>query len=107
MKNVFVVIDEEFLAKHKEEMKYEAEQNRSTEDGKSRLVYPISKVQADNVNARIEEIDAESNTITLVADTELGSFWITAEMSVDQLIDLIELATKKLNKAKTLLESIK
>ncbi len=42
-----------------------------------------------------------------MADTELGSFWITAEMNVDQLIDLIEVATKKLNKAKTLLETIK
>ena len=52
-------------------------------------------------------IDADSNTITLVADTELGSFWITAEMSIDQLISLIEVATKKLNKAKTLLETIK
>ncbi len=66
-----------------------------------------AEAQMDNVNVKIEEIDADSNTITLVADTELGSFWITAEMSVDQLISLIEVATKKLNKAKTLLETIK
>jgi hypothetical protein len=55
----------------------------------------------------IEEIDADSNTITVVAETELGDFWITVEMNIDQLISLIEVATKKLNKAKTLLESIK
>ena len=106
-KSIFVDIDEEFLAKHKEEMKKEAEQEYGTEDGKSQLIYAISEAKADTVNVRIEEIDAESNTITLVADTELGSFWITAEMNVDQLIDLIEVATKKLNKAKTLLETIK
>ena len=106
-KNVFVDIDGEFLAKHKEEMKKEAEKQYGTEDGKSQLIYAISEAQADTVNTRIEEIDADSNTITLVAETELGSFWITAEMNVDQLIDLIEVATKKLNKAKTLLETIK
>ena len=106
-KNVFVDIDGEFLEKNKEKMKEEAKLNYGTNDGKSRLVYAISDAQADNVNTRIEEIDADSNTITVVADTELGSFWITAEMSVDQLIQLIEVATKKLNKAKTLLETIK
>ena len=106
-KNVFVDIDGEFLEKNKEKMKEEAKLNYGTEDGKSRLIYAISDAQADNVNTRIEEIDADSNTITLVAETELGSFWITAEMNVDQLIDLIEVATKKLNKAKTLLETIK
>ena len=106
-KNVFVDIDGEFLAKHKGQMKEEAEKEYGTEDGETRLIYAISEAQADTVNVRIEEIDADSNTITLVADTELGSFWITAEMNVDQLIDLIEVATKKLNKAKTLLETIK
>ena len=106
-KNVFVDIDETFLAKHKEEMNLEAKKEYGTDDGETRLIYAISEAQADTVNVRIEEIDADSNTITLVADTELGSFWITAEMNVDQLIQLIEVATKKLNKAKTLLETIK
>ena len=106
-KNVFVDIDGEFLAKHKEEMKDEAEKEYGTDDGKSRLVYTLSETQADTVNVRIEEIDANSNTITIVADTELGSFWITAEMNIDQLIQLLEVATKKLNKAKALLETIK
>ena len=107
-KSVFVDIDREFLEKNKEKMKEEAEKQYGTgTDSKTRLVYAISDAQADNVNTRIDEIDADSNTITLVADTELGSFWITAEMNVDQLIDLIEVATKKLNKAKTLLETIK
>ena len=106
-KNVFVDIDGEFLAKNKEQMAQEATKEYGSDDGKSRLIYAISDAQADNVNTRIEEIDADSNTITVVADTELGSFWLTAEMNVDQLIDLIEVATKKLNKAKTLLETIK
>ena len=106
-KSVFVDIDGEFLEKNKEKMKENATEQYGTDDDKSRLVYAISEAQADNVNVSIEEIDAESNTITLVADTELGSFWITAEMNVDQLIALIEVATKKLNKAKSLLETIK
>ena len=106
-KSVFIDIDEEFLAKNKEKMNEEAKKEYGTEDGESRFVYTISESQADTVNTRIEEIDADNNTITVVADTELGSFWITAEMNVDQLIALIEVATKKLNKAKTLLETIK
>jgi hypothetical protein len=107
-KSVFIDIDEEFLAKHKEQMKEAAIDLYGTgTDGKTQLIYAISKEQADTAYTRIEEIDADNNTITVVADTELGSFWITAEMNVDQLIDLIEVATKKLNKAKTLLETIK
>ena len=112
-KSVFIDIDEEFLAKHKEQLKEAAIDHYGTgTDGKTQLIYTISEEQADeeqadNVDTRIEEIDADNNTITVVAETELGSFWITAEMSVDQLIALIEVATKKLNKAKTLLETIK
>ena len=107
-KSVFIDIDEEFLAKHKEQMKDAAiDQYGSGTDSKTQLIYTISEEQADTVDTRIEEIDADNNTITVVADTELGSFWITAEMNVDQLIALIEVATKKLNKAKTLLETIK
>ena len=107
-KSVFIDIDEEFLAKNKEQMKEAAIDHYGTgTDGKTQLIYTISEEQADNVDTRIEEIDADSNTITVVAETELGSFWITAEMNVDQLISLIEVATKKLNKAKTLLETIK
>ncbi len=106
-KSVFVDIDEMFLEKNKEKMEKEAIEQYGKEDGKSHFVYSLSEMSADTVNTRIEEINADSNTITLVADTELGSFWITAEMNVDQLIDLIEVATKKLNKAKTLLETIK
>ena len=105
-KSVFIDIDEEFLAKNKEQMKEAAIDHYGT-DGKTQLIYTLSESQADNVDTRIEEIDADSNTITVVAETELGSFWITAEMNVDQLIALIEVATKKLNKAKTLLETIK
>ena len=106
-KSVFIDIDEEFLAKNKEQMKEAAIDHGTGTDSKTRLVYTLSESQADNVDTRIEEIDADSNTITVVAETELGSFWITAEMNVDQLIALIEVATKKLNKAKTLLETIK
>ena len=107
-KSVFIDIDEEFLAKHKEQMKEAAIDHYGIgTDGETQLIYAISEEQADTVDTRIEEIDADNNTITVVADTELGSFWITAEMNVDQLIALIEVATKKLNKAKTLLETIK
>ena len=107
-KSVFIDIDEEFLAKQKEQMKEAAIGHYGIgTDGKTQLIYAISEEQADTVDTRIEEIDADNNTITVVAETELGSFWITAEMNVDQLIALIEVATKKLNKAKTLLETIK
>jgi hypothetical protein len=105
-KSVFIDIDEEFLAKNKEKLKDAAIETYGTDD-KTRLVYTLSEAQADTVNTRIEEIDPDSNTITVAADMEIGSFWITAEMNVDQLIALIEVATKKLNKAKTLLETIK
>ena len=106
-KNVYIDIDSVFLEKNRKKMNEEAKKEYGTEDSKTRLVYTLSEAQADTVNVRIEDIDADNNTITIVADTELGSFWITAEMNVDQLIALIEVATKKLNKAKTLLETIK
>ena len=107
-KSVFIDIDEEFLAKHKEQMKEAAIDHYGIgTDGKTQLIYAISEEQADTVDTRIEEIDADSNTITVVAETELGDVWLTAELTIDQLISLIEVATKKLNKAKTLLETIK
>ena len=106
-KSVYIDLGEEFLAKNKAKMEKEAIETYGTDEGKSRLVYALSEKHADAVNTRIEEIDADSNTITVVAETELGDFWITVEMNIDQLISLIEVATKKLNKAKTLLESIK
>ena len=105
-KSVFIDIDEEFIAKNKEKLKDAAIETYGTDD-KTRLVYTLSEAHADTVNVRIEEIDADNNTITVAADTEIGTFWLTAEMNVDQLIALIEVATKKLNKAKTLLETIK
>ena len=106
-KSVYLNIDSEFLERKRQEMEKAAKDDFGSEDGKSRLVYAISEEQADAVNTRIEEIDADSNTITVVAETELGDVWLTAELTIDQLISLIEVATKKLNKAKTLLETIK
>lgn len=105
--NVFVDIDEAFFLKNERKMSEEAKKEYGAKDGEFRRIYAVSKGQSDALNVNIEEIDAESNTITVSAETELGSFWITAEMNIDQLIQLIEVATKKLNKAKTLLETIK
>ena len=65
-KSVFIDIDEEFLAKHKEQLKEAAIDHYGTgTDGKTQLIYAISEEQADTVDTRIEEIDADNNTITV------------------------------------------
>jgi hypothetical protein len=104
MTSLYLDLDKSFLEKNRSKMEEEAEKS----DGeKSHLVLELSDNQADVFTSKIEEIDDESNTITLVADGDFGSVWLTAELSIDQLIQLLEVATKKLNKVKTVLEAVK
>ena len=52
------------------------------------------------------EID-EDKVIRLTCDAPLGYVSVDSELDIDSQIDIVELAVKRLNKFKTLLESLK
>lgn len=102
--NIYLDLKESFLEKNKDKMREEALKG----DGeKGHLILSLSEEYAQDPIVKIEEIDEENNSITIRAEGEYGSVWLTAELTIDQLIWLIEVATKKLNKVKTVLEAVK
>ena len=104
MKSIYIDLEKKFLEDNKAEMEEEAK----TADGETNhLTFSRSEATADLFNVEVVEIDDNNNTITLQGDWQGGFMSITAELSIDQLIGLIEIATKKLNKVKTVLEAAK
>ena len=72
------------------------------EDGKNSYLY------TDNIEAKIEEIDEGLNKIHIICDNpKLG--YISSEISIDtdDMINLFEIAVKRLNKFKTVLQGLK
>jgi hypothetical protein len=93
--------DKAFLDKNAEEAEKQSISDNGV-DGKGTLVFNF-----DESNVSINEISESASTLTVVSDTALGSIWLTVALDVEDLISLIEVATKKLNKVKAVLEAVK
>ncbi len=99
MEYLYLSLEEEFLNKNKEQMKGEAKAELGN-DGEGKLLYV-----PDPIAVRIEEID--DTTISLVSEGKHGYICMSATLGTDEMIKLLEIATKKLNKLKTVIEAVK
>lgn len=102
MKSIYLDITKKFLNDNKEKMEAEAIKSDGEKD---HLTYSASEAEADIMEVKIDEID--NDTITIVANVEGLSIYLNLDLTTDDLIDLIEIATKKFNKVKTMLEAVK
>ena len=98
----YLSLKKEFLDKNSKEAEAESISNMGEEDGKGYLIFNF-----DESNVEIEEIDESKSQLSVRSTTDLGDIYLTVELTVDSLISLIEVATKKLNKVKTVLEAVK
>lgn len=97
---VYLSLDKEFFEKNINSMNQEAISELGDVDGKNILQY------SDEVAGIIDEIDGD--VITIVIDhPKLGYMSMNVKLDEDDYIKFIENINKKLNKFKTLLESLK
>jgi hypothetical protein len=95
-------MNKEFVNKNLKNWNDEAISELGEEEGKDCYLY------MDSENARIEEIDEENGELHIACETsKLGYISLDVELRADDLLDLIEIAVKKLNKFKTVLEGLK
>lgn len=71
------------------------------EEGKDSLMWSI-----DDSEDNLEEIE-EDGSLDVVSDSEIGYIYISPKFSVSNEIELIESIVKRLNKFKSLMESMK
>lgn len=97
---VYLNLDKEFFEKNIKSMNQEAISELGDVDGKNMLTY------SDNIIAKIEEIDGDIINVVM-QHPKLGYISMEIKLDEDDYIKFIENINKKLNKFKTLLESLK
>jgi hypothetical protein len=97
---VYLNIDKEFFEKNKNKAEKQSIEELGDE-GKNNLIFDIIN---DEVN--IEEID-DTGKISISSKSDFGWVYTDVKLDNDDMLRLIELFVKKLNKFKSLLESIK
>jgi hypothetical protein len=98
---VYLNLDKNFVDKHLKEWNEEAIKAFG-EEGKDMYLFN------DEEDARIEDIDEDAGELSVVCETsKIGYISLNVKMTTDDLLSLIELAVKKLNKFKTILEGMK
>lgn len=97
---MYVNINEQFLEKTKEEARKESIEVVGEEDGKHNLVYQETKDE-------IEELNIEDDKIEISFSNELGYFSFNIPLDTNALEQLLSVTIKRMNKIKTLLESLK
>jgi hypothetical protein len=93
-------LNKEFIDKNLESMNKNALSRFGDVDGKNDYLFE------DGVHGTIEEID--DNRFGIIVDNpELGFFTVDIDLDDNDLVRLLEMAVKKMNKFKNLLESLK
>lgn len=98
---MYVNLNEQFLEKTKEKARKESIESVGEEEGKHNLMYPETKED------EIHSLEIEDNQITIDIENELGYFSFTIPLDADTLEQLLTVVIKRMNKIKTLLESVK
>lgn len=95
---MYASIDSKFLEKNKEKALKDYKEETGEED--ERYLFT-------NLDDRVESVIEETGKITIMVSNSLGYFSIEYNLDSEDLIRLFEVAVKKMNKVKTLLESLK
>jgi len=99
---VFISMDKKFVDKNLQKWNRKAIEEYGEESGKECYLYEDEEV------ASIDEIDENGNWIKIVCETSpIGYISMYVDLDTDDLIRLIEIAVKKMNKFKNILESLK
>lgn len=99
---IYIATTEKALFKAKKQMKEEAIKSYGEDEVEDNLIFA-----QDGILLKEEEVDVEEGTIAVSGNSELGFIRLDITLDTDITLKLIELATKKLNKFKTLLEAVK
>ena len=100
----YIKLDKDFLEKNKEKAE-EFSMNENGEEGKGSYLFLDSDF-AMNESVTIEEINDKGN-ITFSVTNNLGYFSFDVPLDDDDLIQIMQIVTKRLNKFKTVMESLK
>ena len=107
---IWLRLDEKYLKEHTESARALSIEENGDEDGKDDLRFGFDNGTKEGgiiSSIEIEEIDSETGTVVMTADTPLGYISMNAKLDMDDLIRLMEIAVKRVNKFKTILEGMK
>ena len=96
---VYLNIDSEYFEKNKDKFLKTAKEEFGDENSKSYLYI-------DEIEGQISEIEDNKIFIT-IENSPIGYISMDVSISTDDLVKLLEIAVKKMNKYKTVLESLK
>ena len=97
---VWLNINKKYFDENKEKFNKEAISEYGEEEGRENYLINI-----DIDTTTIEEIN--ENIITVCNKNEFGIIYIDIKLEEDDIIDLIKVITKKMNKIKAFLETLK
>ena len=99
---VYISMDKEFVDMNLRNWNKKAIEEFGEEEGKEAYLF------RDGSYGVIAEFDDEKGELVIdVEDSKIGFMSIPVKLSINDYIDLIQLAVKKLNKFKNILESLK
>jgi len=97
---MYVQLDGSYLERTRAKANEEAISSVGEEEGKNQLMYPELKDE-------VSSFEIEENKISVSFSNELGYFSMEIPISLEDLEQIMSLTIKKLNKIKSLLESLK
>lgn len=98
---VYLMLNKGYVERTMKEANEQAINELGEEDGKDTLMWDLN-----DSKDKLEEI-GEDGSLSVVSASEIGSIDIYLKLSVSNDIDIIESIVKRLNKFKTMLESLK
>ena len=97
---MYLNIDEKALEKTKEKARKDAISEMGEDSGKYSLLY-------DNTKDTIEETEIDDDKIKVSVSNDLGFFFIEIPIDTFLLEQILSFSIKKMNKIKSLLETLK
>ena len=99
---MYISINGKFLDKHRAEAKATSIANIGEEDQKDE-----DSLTWEDLNATVEDMEINENDISFSATTDLGYFSIEIPIDSDFVEQILDLTIKKMNKIKTMIQSLK
>jgi hypothetical protein len=97
---MYANLDEDFLAKTKDKAKEQAVSEMGKENAKDCLIY--SELKDD-----FDEISFEDESINVTVSNNLGSFTFEIPLNSAAFEEILSIVIRKMNKIKSMLESLK